>query len=488
MPALSDVMKPQYGPNPKVDTIFLFGVDPSEELPILDVHLKRAVRRGKAKLIIAHPRAIELTRYDGPYMSYKPGTEATLLNGLTKAALALVKEKPEGVDKLVADVDNTGLKSFCGVDPDAVEAAAKLLVESEKALILYGPMAARGEMGPQTINGLTNLTLLTGHADRLGFVGLEANSQGARDMGVLPNQLPGYGTLDSSETIQRFERAWGATLPKKAGKGYKAQLDSAGKEIKALYIMGANPASERPQWAANLDKLDFLVVQDLFLTETAQKADVVLPALSWAEADGTFTNLERRVQRAPKAVRDPQSKAAADWMILDHLAGRMGVKWPYADERAVTADIAKTVPIYSGMSWDALGDQGRQWDAAKVRAKAQYKEAEQRLVSTEEQAFTVVSGTVLFDGGNLFRLTTQMHNIAFGAQVGLHPADAAKLGVADGGAVKVQNKHGALTLTAKVDEQVKAGTVWIPESLPGAPVGALLNGRVVEQVRVEKVK
>ncbi|MCB0124806.1 MAG: NADH-quinone oxidoreductase subunit NuoG, partial [Caldilineaceae bacterium] len=290
MPALADVMKPQYGPDPKVDTIFLFGVDPSEELPILDVHLKRAVRRGKAKLITAHPRTIELTRYDGPHLSYKPGTEATLLNGLTKAALALTKEKPEGVEKLVADVDNSALKNFCGVDPDAVEAAAKLLVESEKALILYGPMAARGEIGQQTVNGLTNLALLTGHSERLGYVGLEANSQGARDMGLLPNRLPGHAALDNSDMRQRLERAWGCTLPKKAGKGYKTLLNEAGSAVKALYIMGANPASERPQWAANLEKLEFLVVQDLFLTETAQLADVVLPALSWAEADGTFTN------------------------------------------------------------------------------------------------------------------------------------------------------------------------------------------------------
>ncbi|MEZ4616337.1 MAG: molybdopterin dinucleotide binding domain-containing protein [Caldilineaceae bacterium] len=224
------------------------------------------------------------------------------------------------------------------------------------------------------------------------------------------------------------------------------------------------------------------------MTETAQLADVVLPALSWAESDGTFTNLERRVQRAPKAVRDPDSKAAGDWMILDHLANRFGSNWPYADERAVTNEIAKTVSIYSGMSWDALGDQGRQWDAAKVRAKPTYQEAEQRLISNDDQPFTLVSGTVLFDGGNLFQLTSQMHDIAFGAQVGLHPTDATKLGVQDGGMVKVQNKHGELILTAKVDTQVKAGTVWIPESLPGAPVGTLLNGRVVEHVRVEQAK
>jgi len=488
LPALTEVMKPQYGPNPKVDTIFLFGVDPSEELPVLDIHLKRAVRRGKAKLIIAHPRKIELTRYEGPYLSYKPGTEVTLLNGLTKAALAVSTEKPAELQQWVADITNDALSNFCGADVAAVEAAAKLLVASENALIIYGPMAARGESGEQVVNALTNLATLTGHYNRLAYVGLEANSQGARDMGVLPNRLPGHQAADSVDARQRLERAWNCTLPKQVGKSYKQMLTGAGKEIKALYIMGANPATERPGWAEGLDKLDFLVVQDLFLSETAQKADVVLPAVGWAETDGTFTNLERRVQRTNKAVRDPDSKAAPDWMIFDHLANRFGTNWAYANERAITADISKTVPIYSGLTWEALGDQGMQWDAAKVRSKPVYREAEQRLVPSENQPYTLVSGTVLFDGGNLFQLTTQMHNMAFGTKVGINPADAKNLGVAEGVTVKVVNRNGELRLTAKVDSQVQQGTIWIPESLPGAPVGALLNSRTVEYVRVELAK
>ena len=487
LPALADVMKPQYGPNPKVDTIFLFGVDPSEELPILDIHLKRAVRRGKAKLIIAHPRQIELTRYKGPYLSYKPGTEVTLLNGLVKAALGQSAEKPAELQQWVADVGNDAISNFCGTDVSAVVEAAKLLVESKNALIIYGPMAARGESGEQVVNGLTNLALLTGHQERLAYVGLEANSQGCRDMGVLPNYLPGYQPAESVDARQRLERQWNCSLPKQIGKSYKQMLNGAGKEIKALYIMGANPTTERPAWATNLDALDFLVVQDIFLTETAKLADVVLPALGWAESDGTFTNLERRVQRAPKAVRDPQSKAAPDWMILDHLANRFGVNWAYGNERAITTDISKTVSMYNGLTWEALGDQGVQWDAAKMRAKPTYREAEQRLVPSENQPYTLVSGTVLFDGGNLFQLTPQMQNMAFGAKVGINPADAQSLGVVEGAAVKVANRHGELRLTAKVDSQVQQGTIWIPESLPNAPVGALLNGRAVEFVRVERV-
>ncbi len=487
LPALANVMKPQYGPDPKVDTIFLFGIDPSEELPVLDLHLKRAVRRGKAKLIIAHPRQIELTRYNGPFLAYRPGSEATLLKGLTRYAAEVKTDEQSKVADLVKGATDDALRDLCGVDPAQVKRAAEMLAQSKQALLIYGPLAGRGAQGQQTLNGLTNLALLTGHYERLAYVGLEANSQGARDMGVLPNTLPGHAKLEDDRARQSLEQLWGGTLSSKAGKSYKQMLNEAGKGIKALYIMGANPASERPDWAANLDKLDFLVVQELFLTETAQLADVVLPAVSWAEADGTFTNLERRVQRAPKAVRDPDSKAAADWMIVEHLASLLGSKWGHANERAVTSEITQAVPTYAGLTWEAIGDQGLQWDASSIRPSATYGPVEQAKISGGEgNGLALVSGTVLFDGGNMFRRTPQLNNIAFPTVVGLNPTDAQGLGVENGNEVTLTSAHGQVTVAVKVDSQVKPGTAWLPESLPGAPVGALLNGSDVEFVKIQK--
>lgn len=494
LPALANVMKPQYGPDPKVDTIFLFGIDPSEELPILDVHLKRAVRKGDAKLIVAHPRQIELTRYNGPYLGFEPGTEAALLNGLAKAVLdsdtelpAKAKTNLEKLKEWVEDADDDTLTNLCGVDPAAVQEAAKLLAESDHALLVYGPMVAQGSQGQETLAGLVNLALLTGHAERLAYVGLDANSQGCRDVGLLPDKLPGHVSLSDSEAVQRLERLWHCKLPSQAGKSYKQMLDGAGDSIKALYVMGANPASERPDWSQKLDKLALLVVQELFLTETAQKADVVLPALSWAEHDGTFTNLERRVQRAPKAIDNPHTRAAADWMILDHLASRMGTDWPFTDVQGITAEIGQAAPIYKGLTWDALGDQGRQWDAGSVPAQPVYRQARQRAVTGgKDYPLTLVSGTVLYDGGNLFHLTEQMRNMAFGPVVGVHPTDAEALALEEGSAVVVSSAEGTLDLAVAIDEQVKPGTVWIPESLPNAPVGALLNGSGTQQVKITK--
>ena len=465
LPALAELMKPQYGPDPQVDTVFLFGLDPSEELPVLDLHLKRAVLRGGAKLIIAHPRKIELTRYDGPYLAYQQGAETALIDSLSRA------------------VHDAGTAS----GDETVAAAAKLLAESDTTLIIYGPMAARGQDGPAVRRGLMKLAHAAGEGARLAYVGLDGNAQGCRDMGVLPDRLPGHFPLDDADAKIRLETLWACKLSTSRGRTYKKMLDS--QQMKALFVMGANPADESPDWAANLENLDLLVVSDLLLTATAQKADVVLPALGWSEGDGTFTNLERRVQRAPRAVTNPKSRAAPDWMMLTHLARQMGAAWPFADARSVTAEISRVVRAYAGLTWDALGDQGIQWDADSVPAATGQHDDES--VSAEDPAagdypFSLVTGTVLYDGGTLFRLTEQMQGMAHGATVSLNPTDAAAIGVEAGSPVSVQSEQGSLELTVAVDVQVQSGTAWIPESLPGAPVGALLNGSHSQRVKVER--
>ena len=465
LPALAELMKPQYGPDPQVDTVFLFGLDPSEELPVLDLHLKRAVLRGGAKLIIAHPRKIELTRYDGPYLAYQQGAESALIDSLSRA------------------VQDAGTAS----GDETVSAAAKLLAESDTTLIIYGPMAARGQDGPAVRRGLMKLAHAAGEGARLAYVGLDGNAQGCRDMGVLPDRLPGHFPLDDADAKIRLETLWACKLSTSRGRTYKKMLDS--QQMKALFVMGANPADESPDRAANLENLDLLVVSDLLLTATAQKADVVLPALGWSEGDGTFTNLERRVQRAPRAVTNPKSRAAPDWMMLTHLARQMGAAWPFADARSVTAEISRVVRAYAGLTWDALGDQGIQWDADSVPAATGQHDDES--VSAEDPAagdypFSLVTGTVLYDGGTLFRLTEQMQGMAHGATVSLNPTDAAAIGVEAGSPVSVQSEQGSLELTVAVDVQVQSGTAWIPESLPGAPVGALLNGSHSQRVKVER--
>jgi predicted molibdopterin-dependent oxidoreductase YjgC len=229
-------------------------------------------------------------------------------------------------------------------------------------------------------------------------------------------------------------------------------------------------------------------VQELMLTETAQRADVVLPGLSWAEQDGTFTNLERRVQRAPKALGNPQSKAAPDWMILSHLASYFDTQWSYTTARAVTQEITTANPLYNGMSWERLGDLGQQWsvaDAPYVRPEPRLQDVAQPPLPPADGGLRLVNSPALYDGGNLFVLTPQMANMAFGPHAALNPLDAERLGLAADDSVQVRNEHGTIRLAVKLEPAVKPGTVWIPASLPGAPVGALLNGGL-EVVRIEQ--
>ncbi len=490
LPALADLMKPQYGPDPKVDVVMLVGVDPSEELPILDVHLKRAIRRGKLQVIVVHPRAIELTRYKGPFLQLRPGTEVTVLNALTRVALPLVERRPAAaadIGALVADATDARLRDVAGVDAAELKRAAELLAKAKSPLIVYGPQVARGAAGQAVAAALGNLALAVNAADKLAWVGLDANSQGARDMGVLPGHLPGHRPVSDEAARRTVERAWGATLPTRPGKSFTQMLGEAGGAIKALYLMGANPAAERSQWDAALGKVDFLVVQDLFLTESAQHADVVLPAVSWAECDGTFTNLERRVQRAPKAVRDPNSKAAADWMILDHLAARFGFNWPYADEKAVTTEISKVTPQYAGLTWEALGDQGVQWDAKLARQPLKPRRAEQPALPATAAGgsdFALVGGSVLYDAGTLFAKTETMRNMAHGDVLGMHPTDAARMGLAAGDLLAVRSDAGQAILAVRYDATVLPGTLWIPESLPSAAAGALRGSEGVTRLQV----
>lgn len=474
LPSLSSIMKPQYGPDPEYDCVLLFGIDPSEELPILDLHLKRSVNRASMKLIIAHPRRIELTRYGGPYLSYLPGSEASLLAELTKATQSVATTSADS-DRDTTNSGSTSSTVESGIDQDAIREAGATLAASERTLIIYGPMAARGEGGPDVVAGLSRLAEVTDSLEDLAYVGLESNSQGVRDMGVLPNQLPGYRSVDDDEARKHIGQTWRAELPAVVGKSYEKMLDEAGSELRALFIMGADPASERSHWATNLGKLELLVVQELFLTETAKMADVVLPAVSWAECDGTFTNLERRVQRSRKALANQQSKAAPDWLIFDHLATRMGVNWPYADVQSVTEEISQLIPFYNGLDWDELGDLGIQWDASSVQHEMDVESIEPTALPEKQRSFTLIGGTALYDGGNLFYLTEIMRDMAY-LGIFMNPDDADRISVTDGQLVEITSDVGTAQLAVRRSNQIQPGTVWIPESQRGVALGDLTAG------------
>ncbi|MCC7354327.1 MAG: NADH-quinone oxidoreductase subunit NuoG, partial [Anaerolineae bacterium] len=501
----------------QADVVFLFGCDPSEEMPVLELFLKRAARRKGAKLIVAHPRQVELIRYGGPYLAYRPGSEVALLNGLVHIILkegwaAETATRVAGFGDLaawVAEATPQKTAALTGVDEATLRQAAQLLAQAQRGILLYGPAAAQGPESAVRLAALTNLALVAGQLDKpgasLGYIGIDANFQGVRDAGLLPNVLPGYQPVTDAGARGRLGRLWGADIPTEPGLGHKAMLNAVLEgDLSGLYVLGADPAGDNPMVAAALEQIPFLVVQDLFMTETAALAHVVLPAASFAEGEGTFTNLERRVQRLGKALRPP-GESLPDWAILMNLANRWSVPeeksrkgkekkqraaWNYANAASILAEMAKAMPIYNGLSWDSLGAEGRQWPAdALPKTPRRFQRAEAQTPTTDgDYPFALAVGSLLYDAGNLlYHTDEQFKEVIPGPHVLMNRSDAERLGVAEGQEVTLVSPVGQARVRATVSDKVRAGILWMAESLEDAPAETLLNGTgAATKVRVEK--
>ncbi len=522
------------------DLIVLVGFDPSEATPLLAVHIKRAVLRKGAKLLIVNGRRIELAKYPGAYLPVLPGNETALLNELA-AAVQAAKTRDQGSG---ARAQGTGVKGPEAKDKGATRSAqlpvaspqyadaVALLMAAKSPLFIYGPDAARGERGRATVAALVNLATALGHGDKLAYIGAGANEQGLRDMGLLPDLLPGYAAVGDAAVRERLGKLWGVQPPAEPGQTYARMLAGG---VKGLFIMGDNPAA-LPSVAEALRKLDFLVVQDLFLTETAQLADVVLPACSFAEADGTYTNLERRVQRGPQGIR-PVGESRADWAILAGLAekwqsrgdpsvvapmtgdpsvvapmtgghggaaltvaaatatselpewkrkkrkvktGPAAKPWNYPNAQAVLEEIGKAVPLYAALRWEALGEGGAQWSPRELRIgiKEWSLSNPQPLVPNPQPgSFLLVTGPLLWDAGLCMQhAAEQVRKLTPAPFVALNPTDLAATKLAEGSQVTVASPHGSVTLTLRADASVQSGTAWIPANLPGLPAETLGAG------------
>ena len=490
----------------KSDLIVLVGFDPSEAAPLLDLHIKRAVRRSGAKLLIINPRRIELAKYPGAYLPVLPGNEAVLLSELA-AAIQVGKTRDQGPG--TRGQGTGGRSPQSPVPSHQYPAAIDLLTAAKSPLFMYGPDAARGERGRQAVTALSNLAIQLGFGDRLAYVGAEANSQGARDMGLLPDMLPGHQSVSDAAVRDRLGKLWGAPPPAEPGLSYPQMI---GGTLRALYVMGANPAADG-QTAEALGRLDFLVVQDLFLTETAQLADVVLPATSFAEAEGTYTNLERRVQRGPQGI-SPVGESRADWQILAALAerwqtaqsvtrtfevsetskvsdvksadwkkkkqkakvGPASKPWNYPTIGTVLDEIGKAVPAYAGIRWETLGEGGLQWNASALARPARRVEPVEiaAIAAPVADSYLLVSSPVLWDGGTLMAHGAEQVRHRMAAPfIALHPADLAAAGLLEGPIVTVTSSRASVVLPLRADASVQPGTAWIPSGLTGAPAEML---------------
>ena len=350
----------------QAEVIVLLGTETYLRQPIIDLRIRRAIRKG-TRVYVVTPEPARLDRLAAGVIRYSAGETAAVARALLSVVLGESLTRGDFAAQRAASVaslkqtlgDTEGLATSAGADLESLRTLARELARAKGAVLLYDEMATREPSGATLPQDALQLALLTDNFGRPGAgVGpllADNNSLGARDMGLLPDQLPGYQTLGDGAALAQ---AWGADLPETAGKDYDAML---GGGVRALYVMGADPARHATaEQLTRLEALDFLVVQDLFLTETAKRATVVLPAVAYTEKDGTFTNTERAVQVVRRAMADLPG-ALPDWQILRDVANAMGLGWRYGSSAEILAEISRVVPLYAGVSRRALGAEGARW-------------------------------------------------------------------------------------------------------------------------------
>jgi len=474
------------------------GTNTTSAHPVIGLRIRKAVRNG-AKLIVANPREIELCRISDMFLRQRPGTDVALLSGLARIILdegledrEFIAQRTENFDefrKSLEAFDTATVERITGVPAEELRHAARMYATVKPAALLYSMGITQHSHGTDNVLACGNLAMLTGNLGKPG-AGVnplrgQNNVQGSCDMGGLPNVLPGYQRVDSAEARLKFEKAWGVALPSKPGLTLTEIFDGAiNKAIKAVYLVGENPVLSDPD-AHHVEKgiksLEFLVVQDLFLTETAEMADVVLPATSFAEKDGTFTNTERRVQRVRRAI-EPLGRP--DWLVTCQIAKAMGAKgFDFQDPAGIMAEVASLAPQYGGVTYDRLeGPAGLQWPCPSKdhpgtpilhTAKFNTPSGKGKFVPLgyippkelpdDEYPFLLTTGRSLyhFHTGTMTRKSDGLNVLHPREFLEIGPEDAGRLGISDGERIVVSSRRGKVEATAKVTAASPPGVVFM---------------------------
>jgi formate dehydrogenase alpha subunit len=493
----------------KSGLIFIIGSNTTECHPVIGAAIKRAAVQGRTPLIVADPRTIELTEFAAIHLRHRGGTDVALVNTMIHVILAeglearkFIAERTEGFEDLkesVAPYTPELGEKITGVPAGQIIRAARMYAQANAASIVYSMGITQHSTGTDNVLVLANLAMVTGNIGRPG-TGVnplrgQNNVQGACDMGALPDVYPGYQPVADDAIRRKFEEAWAAKLPSGPGLTAVEMIDAAAEgKLRALYVMGENPMLSDPDVAhveKALEKIDLLVVQDIFLSETAALADVVLPAAGFAEKDGTFTNTERRVQRVRKGV-EPPGEARDDWAITADLARRMGYKMQYADAPAIMAEIAALTPSYGGITWERLEAGGLQWPCPApnhpgtpilhkerfTRGLGKFHPVQYippKELPDQEYPFLLATGRILqhFHTGTMSRRSEVLDRLVSVGAIEIHPDDAARLGIADSQTVRVASRRGEIEIPARITDRVASGTVFLAFHYREAPANRL---------------
>ncbi len=496
----------------KAQVILITGSNTSENHPVLSSFVKRAVLQNGAKLIVVDPRRITITRYADRWLRQNLGTDVAWINGMMHVIIkedlhdqAYIDNRTEGfedVKKTVEKYTPEHVEEITGIPAQDLIDAARLYAGAERGSILYCMGITQQTSGTDNVKSLANLAMLCGN---LGIEGGgvnplrgQNNVQGACDMGGLPDVYSGYQKVIDPAARAKMAEAWGVDdLSDQPGMKVTAMIPAAhdGK-LKAFYVIGENPMVSDPDLnhcEASLKNLDFLVVQDIFMNETAKLADVVLPAASFAEKEGTFSNTDRRVHRVRKAV-EPPGQAWDDWKITCEIATRMGFPMAYDSSRQIMEEISRVTPSYGGITYDRIEFEGIPWPAptaehpgTPILHREQFAKGKGTFHAIEHQPpaeqvdaeypMYLTTGRLLYQyhTGTMTMKSDGIMDIAPECFVEISPQDAGKLGVEDGAVVEVASRRGTIRARIKISNKAVSGTVFIPFHYAGAAANRLTN-------------
>lgn len=508
------------------DVIIVIGARPNDNHPVAATFMKNAAKRG-SKLIVIEPYGSDISLHSSHFLQIKPTSDVALLNGMMHTIIAegltddaYIAKHTEGFEVLkenLKDFTAEKAEAICGIPANTIKEVARLYANAKTAIIFWGMGISQHIHGTNNSRCLIALSLMTGQIGRAS-TGLhplrgQNNVQGASDVGLIPMVYPDYQPVTDPAVQKKFEKLWGTKLDPNPGLTVVEIMHAVAEDkLHGMYIMGENPAMSDPNLnyaRVALAKLEHLVVQDIFLTETAGFADVVLPASAFPEKTGTFTNTDRRVQMGRLAI-NPPGDAKQDLWIIQELANRLGLNWDYAEASEVFNEMRLAMPSIAGMTWERLekedtltypleneGDAGVPvifMDGFPTKnGKARFVPTEYTKAAelTDEQyPVAFITGRQLehWHTGSMTRHATVLDAIEPGPSIFINPTDLAKLGINSGDSLTIESRRGRVTALARADANIQIDTVMMPFSFNEAAANLITNDALDPSAKIPEFK